>query len=410
MAVNRNRWLWLALGAIVVVLLVLGVAGRGQLPEVAVAQVARENLNATISSNGKVEPITPHDLRAQLTTFVERVLASEGQNVKRGQLLLTLDAAEARARLARAREELLAAEEQLRAARAGGRPDEVAQLDSDLRKTEAELTRLRGEREALERLFAKQAATRDDLDQNKLALERAEAQGQLLHRKKEDMARRAKLDVERATLLAERSRNDVRSLEEKVRSAQVTAPVDGTLYALPVHPGEFVHEGDPLAQLADLRRVRVRAFVDEPDLGWLALGQMVEITWDALPGRVWTGRTEQIPKQVLARGTRSVGELLCSVENQKLELLPNVNVSVRIRVRERPGALVVPRGAVRVEGSQRYVFLVGGGRLHKREIQVGVADALHYEVLAGLAEDDRVALPGDVSLRDGMEVRVVERP
>jgi len=355
-----------------------------------------------------VEPITPHVLRAKFNTFVKRVAVVEGKKVVRGQLLVELDAEEARAALARAREDQLRAEEDLRAARAGGKPEEVAQLESDLRKAEAELTRLRGEREALERLLAKQAATRDEFDQNKLALERAEAQGKLLQQKKDDLARRARLEVERAALAVERAHSEVRQFEEQVQSASVIAPVDGTAYSLPVRAGDFVRVGDLVAEVADLRRVRVRAFVDEPDIGWLEAGQEVEITWDAMPGRVWAGKAEHIPQAVVARGTRSVGEVLCSVENEKLELLPNINVNVQIRVRERKNALVVPRAAVRVDGAKRVVFVVDGSTLRRREVRVGIAGATNYEILEGLAEGDRVALPGETELRDGLAIAPVE--
>jgi HlyD family secretion protein len=188
----------------------------------------------------------------------------------------------------------------------------------------------------------------------------------------------------------------------------VTAPADGTLYSLPVRARDYVHVGDLVAEMADLHLVRVRAFVDEPDLGSLGLDQPVEIAWDAMPNKVWTGTTEQVPRQVVARGARSVGEVLCSVANDRLELLPNVNVSVRIRVRQRSGALVVPRAAVRADGSRRYVFVMDGGHLRRREVQVGIASATNYEVLQGLAEGDLVALPGEVELRDRLEVRAVE--
>lgn len=410
MNTTDKRRIGILLGlAVAVVLLLLGLAGRESLPQVLVAPVSRENLDTSIMSNGKVEPIEPHTIRAQFTTFVEQVYGVEGQTVKRGKLLLTLDAAASRAELAQRREEMLTAEEQLRAARAGGPPDEVAKLESDRRQVEVELNHRRRERETLERLFAKQAATRDELDQNRLALDRAEAQWKLVEEKKAALDRRVKLDIERATLLVEHARNAVRVLEEKVRSAQVTAPVDGTLYSLPVRRGDYVREGSVLAEVADLGRARVRAFVDEPELGWLEEGQTAEITWDAAPNRVWSGRTEVIPKAVVARGTRSVGEVLCSVDNQKLELLPNTNVNVRIRVRERAQALVVPRGAVRGEGAQRYVFVVAGNKLRRRPIKVGIASASKYEIGDGLAEGDRVVLPGDIELRDGMEVRALEQ-
>jgi HlyD family secretion protein len=126
------------------------------------------------------------------------------------------------------------------------------------------------------------------------------------------------------------------------------------------------------------------------------------------------GKTEIIPKQVVPHGTRSVGELLCGVNNDKLELLPNINVNVRINSRERNNVLAVPRGAVASEGGRRYVYVVkanelgvGKSRLEKREIKVGIADAISYEVVSGLQEGEMVALPGETDLRDGMAVQVV---
>jgi HlyD family secretion protein len=154
--------------------------------------------------------------------------------------------------------------------------------------------------------------------------------------------------------------------------------------------------------------VRVRAFVDEPDLGALEPKQDVEVTWDAKPGHIWTGQTEQVPKQVVPRGMRSVGEVLCSIDNAKLELLPNVNVEVRILVHERHGVVVVPREAVREDGGRHYVFLVAGDKLRRRDISVGIGSASKYEVVSGLAVSDRVALQREQQLRDGMEIRPLE--
>jgi len=408
MAVTQKRWVGSVIGAAVLVLVLVGLAGRSQAPEVETALVTHQNLEASITSNGKVEPIEPYVVRAEFATFVEKVSGLEGQAVRRGQVILTLDANDTRAQLARTREQLLAAQEDFRAARAGGPPDEVAQLEADLRKAQVDVASLSATQEALKKLAAKQAATQDELDQNQAKLARAQAQLQALEQKKQALAQRAQLDVERASLRAQQAADLVRSLEEKLRTAVVTAPADGTLYSLPVRASDYVKIGDVLAEMADLHRVRVRAFVDEPDLGWLAPDQLVEITWDAMPDHVWTGRTEQIPKQVVARGTRSVGEVLCSVDNQKLELLPNVNVNVRIRVRQKAAALVAPRAAVRSEGTHRYVLVIQGDRLRRREITVGISSATMYEILSGVTDGDRVALPGEQELKDGMEVRALE--
>ncbi len=394
-------------GAAVVVALVLALAQEPR-PQVQVAQAARENLLATINSNGKVEPLAPHELRAQVNAFVRRVVTTEGQAVATGQLLAELDSAEVQAEVARLRNELLGAQEELRASRAGGAAEARAQLEADLRQAEADVTRLRRERDALERLQAKQAASQAELDNARLHLARAEESLAVLQKKKEEFDRQAKLDSQLSSLRVERAQAALREAEQNLRSTQITAAVNGTLYTLPIRNGQYVRVGELLAEMADLSRVRVRAFVDEPELGWLEQGQQVEITWDAKPGQRWSGQTAVIPKTVVARGTRSVGEVLCSVENSGLDLLPNINVNVRIRVREGANALVVPRSAVRSEGNEKVVFVVDGSTLRRRLVKTGITGATSVEIVEGLQDGAVVALPGEVELRDGLAVNVVK--
>ncbi len=407
----RNGALLLLGLAAVVAFVLVWVSGRQPVAKIRATRPIRQNVVSSISSNGKVEPIAPYTVRALLDTFVERVYAAEGQNVKRGQLLLELDVKDAAAQLAAAKAKLLRAQDDLRAAQAGGRADEAARVTGDLAKAQAERDRLQHEHDSLERLLAEGAATKDELAANELAFTKARAEVAKLAAAKQEFTRQVHLDESRAALAVQQTQSDVEALEEKVRQGKITAPVDSTLYALPVKAGDYVKVGDLLAEMADLHKVRVRAFIDEPDLGGLEPDLPVRITWDALPNRSWQGKTEIIPKQVVARGARSVGELLCSVGNDNLELLPNTNVNVKINSKERVNVMTVPRGAVETEGGKGYVFVVRDGvrnaTLEKREIQVGIANATSFEVVSGLQGSEVVALPGDVDLKDGMAVKVV---
>jgi HlyD family secretion protein len=410
----RNRILLFLLVAGVLVFVLIELSGRKPVPKISAVTPMRENLISSISSNGKVEPIEPFVMRAQLDTFVEKVHAKEGQPVKKGQLLLELNVKDATAQLSEAQAKLLRAQDDLRAAKAGGRADAAAQAAGDLAKMQAERDRLQKNHDALVRLIAQQAATQEELSANDLALMKAQAEVTRLAAVKQEFDRGVNLDASRAALQVQQAQNEVAALEDKTRNGRITAPADGTLYSLPVKAGDYVKLGDLLAEMADLHKIRVRAFIDEPELGALEPNEPVKITWDALPSRSWVGKTEIMPKQVVARGARSVGELLCAVNNDKLELLPNTNVNVRINSRERLGVLAVPRGAVEAQGGRRYVFVVkekqlgvGKSTLEKREIHVGIADATSYEVISGLQEGEMVALPGDVDLRDGMDVIVV---
>ncbi len=408
----RNRIVIFLLLAGVLALVLIKVSGRQPVAKISAVTPVRENIIASVSSNGKVEPISPFVMRAQLDTFVEKIRVVEGQPVKKGQPLLELNVKDAEAQLAEARSKLLRAQNDLRVANNGGRPDAAAQVVGALSTAVAQRDRLQRSHDALLRLIEQHAATKDELAANDVELTKAQAEVARLTAAKQEFDRGVSLDANQAPLLVQQAQSEVAALEEKVRNGHITAPSDGTLYSLPVKAGDYVRVGDLLAEMADLRKVRVRAFIDEPELGALEPNEPVKITWDALPNRVWMGKTETIPKQVVARGARSVGELLCTVDNDKLELLPNINVNVRINSKERDNVLAVPRGAVEADANQRFVYVVkqgdfGKAILEKREIHVGIADSTNYEVTGGLQQGEMVALPGDTDLKDGMAVKIM---
>ncbi len=408
----RNRIVIFLLLAGVLALVLIKVSGRQPVAKISAVTPVRENIIASISSNGKVEPISPFVMRAQLDTFVEKIRVLEGQPVKKGQPLLELNVKDAEAQLAEARSKLLRAQNDLRVANNGGRPDAAAQAVGALSTALAQRDHLQRSHDALSRLIEQHAATKDELAANDVELTKAQAEVARLTAAKQEFDRGVSLDANQAPLLVQQAQSAVAALEEKVRTGHITAPSDGTLYSLPVKEGDYVRVGDLLAEMADLRKVRVRAFIDEPELGALEPNEPVKITWDALPNRAWMGKTETVPKQVVARGARSVGELLCTVDNDKLELLPNINVNVRINSKERDNVLAVPRGAVEADANQRFVYVVkqgdfGKAILEKREIHVGIADSTNYEVTGGLQQGEMVALPGDTDLKDGMAVKIM---
>jgi HlyD family secretion protein len=402
-ALGRRLWIIVSAALVLTVLLVFW-SGRTATARVMVANVARENLSSIIATNGRVEPIAPQTFRARYPTFVQRTYVVEGQQVKSGQKLFDLDDTEVQADLAQARADLATQEEALNVAKAGGYASQAAKANADLQKAQANRDQLRHDNEPLTKLVAEKAATSEELQQNRLKLFEAEADFQASEKVKQTLEKQAQLDQGRVTLQVDHSRATVRDLEERLGSSHGTSPIDGTLYSLPIRQGDFVKAGDLLAELADLHKVRIRAFIDEPELGQIAVNQPVDILWDAQPGRVWNGRTEVLPKQVVTRGTRSVGELICSVTNDRQDLLPNTTVDVRIQVSERPSVLVIPRGAVSIDGDKRYIFRVENNRLRRVQITVGIANPTKIEVLSGLSEGDVVALPGNASLKQNLKV------
>jgi HlyD family secretion protein len=170
-----------------------------------------------------------------------------------------------------------------------------------------------------------------------------------------------------------------------------------------------VQGGELLLQEANLSNVLVRAFVDEPDVGRLQVGQKVEITWDAVPGRVWNGSVNTVPATVKLRGNRNVGETTCLIDNHDLRLLPNINVGVTIVTAQHNDVLTLQRDAVRMDDSRPYVFRIEGNRLRQQTVSFSLQNLTRVEITSGLSDGDRVALPADEQkpLVDGAKIRIV---
>jgi HlyD family secretion protein len=180
---------------------------------------------------------------------------------------------------------------------------------------------------------------------------------------------------------------------------------------LPAKRGNYVNAGDLILDLADLSRMQVRAFVDEPEIGHLKVGESVKINWDALPGRSWQGQVLTVPSSVVARGNRNVGELLTSVVNDDRTLLPNTNVGVTIVTYSHDKALVLPREAVHEEDGKSYIYVIKDMHLQRRPVQLGVSNLTHVEILSGLTDGEGVAVNSlsPTPLRDGIRVKIMEQ-
>jgi HlyD family secretion protein len=194
--------------------------------------------------------------------------------------------------------------------------------------------------------------------------------------------------------------------QQRINMSVVRAPVDGTAYQFDLKPGAYLNVGDVVASIGRLDRVRVNVYVDEPDLGRVDKGMPAVITWDALPERQWKGNVDRTPTQVVALGTRQVGEVMCVIQNPDRDLLPGTNVNVEIRAQAVENALTLPKEAVRKQSGQAGVFVLTGDRLAWKKVALGIANTTRIQV-DGLAEGDLVALSSDKPMKDGIQVKAL---
>jgi HlyD family secretion protein len=256
-------------------------------------------------------------------------------------------------------------------------------------------------------LAEKQAATRQEASEAARRAERAQLQLQQLARKRAALVDQADRTVAQAKLREAETATEL--ARRRLEKAEIRAPMAGTVFETAVRPGSYVNPGDLVAKVGQTDKVRVRVYVDEPELGRVASGMPVTITWDALAGRRWQGTVERMPSQITAWGTRQVGEVVCMIDNPSGELLPGTNVNAEIRSRVAENALSIPREALRRESGEAGVLLLQGGTVVWRKITVGVSSMTRTQAVDGLAEGDAVALPSDSPIARGARVKPVWR-
>ncbi len=369
--------------------------------------VQRGLIRSLVSTNGKVEPIRNFEAHAPIATTVKRLHVKEGDHVRKGQLLLQLDDDDIRTQAARAQAQVKAAQANQAALKTGGTQEEVLTLNSQLVKARSARDASQHNLDALRRLQQQGAASPGEVRQAEDTLQRAQADLTLAEQKQKD--RYSQPEVARTEAEAAEAQAAYEGAEDALRKSSVRAPFDGIVYSLPVKGGAFVQAGELLLQEADLSRVLVRAFVDEPDVGRLQVGQKVEVTWDAIPGRIWTGTVNTLPSTVKVHLSRNVGETTCLIDNRDLRLLPNINLGVTIVAAQHDNVLTLQRDALRLDDSKPYVFRIIGNRLKRQPVEIYLQNLTRVEITSGLSEGDTVALPAEESkpLVDGATVKVV---
>ena len=367
----------------------------------------RVPLVSTISTNGRVEPEVNYEIHSPIATTVKAVYVQPGDEVAAGKLLMVLADVQARARLASAESGVKAAQAALEAATHNGSQQERQMSAADGTRARLERDEARRGLDALTKLNSTGAASQNEVAEARQRLETAEANLHALKQSAND--RYSPAEIERARSALTDAEASLAAARQVVAQTVVYAPAAGTVYSLDAARTEFAEEGKLLMQVADLHHERIRAYFDEPEIGRLAVGQKIQIKWDAKPGRIWNGHIERTPVTVVNLGTRSVGEVLVTIDDLDSELLPQTNVNVTATISSESNALTISREALRSENGKTYVFKVVKDGLQKTPVTIGTLNLTQVAILSGLEAGDQVAT-GSVSglpLREGVPVKVV---
>lgn len=404
---------------------------RGNVTAVTTARVSREDLTATVSGTGQIKPKTYVNVGATSFGRITHLYVKEGDQVKRGQVLATVENVQPTATVAAQQATIASSRTDVNSYAAAER---TAQATTEQAKADLEQKQLDYGR--AQQLYDGKLISKQDFDSKKAAYDMAtatlqERQAAAVQAQAQTASARGHVSQAVAT-----QRSNFDSLDKTVSRA----PFDSIVTNVPVREGETVvvgiqnAGGSTLMSLADMSIVTAEVKIDETDIVNVKMGQSADVTVDAFPGRIFKGHVTEVGDQALLRttglatsqsvtGTEEAKDfkVVVTLDQSSPDLRPGLSTSAKITTAQRHNVLTLPLQALverdpsveaalfRNHGTAPvnsvnaatkqamtegvYLLVQDGGKLRAKFVPVttGVSGATDVEILDGIKAGDEVA-------------------
>ncbi len=407
---RRNLYVFAGIGVLLAVPLIFFVTsqvGRNTTGFKREFRVRRGMINNHFAARGRVEGVTSQEIKLAARTFgrVLEVNVTDGDTVRKGQVVAVLENNDARARVDEARAAVAGAQAALEKLLNGARPEERNAARAEMEEAQAAAENAQTNHDRMRNLFHEGGVV------SQAALDRAEKDWKVTEAQLESARQRYNLimappraeDVAAARAEVALARARLAQAEDYYENTFVRSPVDGVVIKRFMNPGESIsYESlyQPIVSVADTTRLMVRAEVDETDIGKVEIGQRAEIRCDAFPDRTFFGHIVRVSGG-LGRKKIQTDNPLEKVDTDILEtfvelepgspLRVGLRVDVDVPLEHRENVLVVPRRAVELADGAAKVRLKTAAGLREQPVRIGARDGMYAEILEGLEEGDVVA-------------------
>ncbi len=324
-------------------------------PLVVVTKVVLRDVNAEVRAPVELRPLAQAEVGSKTLGYLDAVLVERGDRVKRGQLLALV--------------------------RPSDLPDQLVAARGSLLQAQASASLARSNLERVTGLAPRGVVSQQELQQAQASVATAEAQ---------EAAAKAQVSAY-ATRLGE---------------TQITSPLEGVVVVRRLDPGALV--GPTAAQtiltVAQTNVLRVFVTVTEREVTLVKVGQKAHVEVDALSGRSLEGTVARLAP-TLDPATRTL-DAEVQIDNASGDLRPGMFGRAAIVVDVHPNAPTIPATALSITNGKRYVFVLSGDKVQRREIETGVDEGNWLEVRRGVGAGDEVVTVGIDAISDGSTVRV----
>ncbi len=428
-------------------------------------RATRQDLTSLVTASGEIKPKNYINISANAQGIITGLLVKEGDRVRKNQIVARIEAIQAAADVVAQQAAISSALADSAASEAGltAMDDAIASAQATVERNKADLERLRLDYQRSEQLYKDKLIAQQDYDQ-KRALWSAQVAGV-----REAETRVSQARSNRAQAAAQLSSSQKRVAQSQAGLTRVAdllakhdamAPLDGVVTNLPVRVGETVVPGiqnssaSTIMTIADMSLITAEVKVDETDIVNIKLGQIADVTIDAMPNRTFKGHVTEIGNTAILRSTGVAAsqsavssqeakdfKVVVALDNPPDEIRPGLSCTSKITTANRKNALSIPIQALTMRqkgdlepqpkpGSAppptlspaaekarkeeiQGVFVVAGEKAEFRKVETGITGATDIEVASGLNEGDQI-ITGSYkvirTLRPETKVKVDNKP
>jgi HlyD family secretion protein len=432
------------------VLVVLGIGlyastvySKKGLVSVQTGQVVRQDLTSIVTASGEIKPKNYINIGANAQGDITELLVKEGDRVRKGQLLAKIEDVQPEADVQAQRAAVSSAEAQSAASEAavGASDENIKTMQAAVEHDKADLDRMKADYQRAEQLFSEKLGAKQDFEMKKYVYDAqvaaiAESQARVVQAKAQREQTAAQLSSAQRQIA--QAKANLTRFDDILRKHNAYAPIDGVVTNLPVRMGESVvpgiqnSEGSTIMTIADMSVITAEVKVDETDIVNISLGQVADITIDAIPNKVYKGHVTEIGNTAILRSTGVAAsqsaissqeakdfKVVIAMDNPPDEVRPGLSCTAKITTATRANALTIPIQAltVRQKGDlepqpapgapvvvKKYtpaeekvrkeevqgVFVVENGKAMFHKVDTGITGATDIEVLSGLKENDQI--------------------
>jgi HlyD family secretion protein len=406
--------------------------------------VVKQDLTSLVTASGEIKPKNYINIGANAQGQLTKILVKEGDRVRKGQLLATLENVQPTADVDMQKAVINSAEADSGAAEAGVKASDenLHTMEAGIEKDKADLERMKADFDRSQSLFNEHLLAKQDFDMKKFSYQ---AQVATVHESEMRLVQaRAQREQTAAQLTSAQkriaqNRAGLVRFNDLLEKHNAYAPLAGVVTNLPVREGETVVPGiqnsaaSTIMTIADMSLITAEVKVDETDIVNVKLDQVADITIDAIPNKTFKGHVTEIGNTAILRSTGVAAsqsaissqeakdfKVVVALDNPPDEIRPGLSCTAKITTAIRKNVLTIPIQALTVRQKGQLepkpasgakplpatkpdpvaekakkeeiqgVFVVANGKATFKKVETGITGATDIEVLNGLNDGDTI--------------------